>query len=300
MPATCRLRPAERGQGFALIAVAWLLALLTLLASSVAVLSVTHRRAAEGLAQTIRLDGICDSVMRVALLRLMAPKSKAQRVVIGAPTVVTVPAGSAGVTIERDAGKIDLNTADDELLYALFISNGWTDERAHAMVSRIADWKDPDDDPRRDGAERAQYAAAGLSYVPRNGPFESVSELRQVLGAEEISATLLSAFTVYTHASRPVESAASEPVMRALQLADGQRLAGHGWLSSPLPAGTGTPGAARDPTVDVGSLTGEVVGLHVCAQFGRMERCRTAVVRLTGNIHKPLQTFVWQAQFSSR
>ena len=44
------------------------------------------------------------------------------------------------------------------------------------------DWVDPDDLSQPNGAEIAEYKAAGLSYGPKNAPFDTVSELQQVLG----------------------------------------------------------------------------------------------------------------------
>jgi general secretion pathway protein K len=291
----------HRAKGFALIAVVWLLALLTLLATSAALLSVTHRRAVEAFAATVHLDALCDSAIRVTLLGLIAPQSPSQRMPIGAPVSVTVPFGTAQVTIERDAGKIDLNTAEDALIFALFAANGWKESDARSMADRIADWKDGDDDPRENGAERAQYAAAEIAYGPRNGPFATVEELRQVLGAQAIPPELLRAFTVYTHAARPLVTAAVPQVKRALLYADSHQLDGHRWLSHPEdddgptdehPTTTPEP----DSTANTQSLAGEVLTLTSCATFRGTGRCRSSVLRLTGNVHKPLQMFVWQVQ----
>jgi general secretion pathway protein K len=205
----------NRHRGFALISVVLLLALLTLMATSAALLSVSHHRSASRLAETIELDARCDSALRLMMLRLIAPRTTADQIPIGEPVAVSLPGGGARVTIDRDAGKIDLNSAPPELLYALFAANGWNDEDARSMANRIADWRDPDDETRPGGAERSQYEAAGTHYGPRNQPFKSLSELRQVLGSERISADLLDAFTVYTHMTSPVERLAVGPVARA-------------------------------------------------------------------------------------
>lgn len=51
------------------------------------------------------------------------------------------------------------------------------------MASRIRDYIDPDDEPGGiGGAEAPQYRAAGWPVLPRNGPFDDLSELRMVLG----------------------------------------------------------------------------------------------------------------------
>jgi type II secretory pathway component PulK len=98
------------------------------------------------------------------------------------------------------------------------------EKAARAMTSHILDWRDADEQRREDGAERAEYRAAGRAYTPRNGPFESVDEVKQVLGGESISVDLLDSFTVYTHTLVPTESLASEAVKRALAFAEEHRL----------------------------------------------------------------------------
>ncbi len=53
---------------------------------------------------------------------------------------------------------------------------------AEALSDAIQDWHDADDLPRANGAEAPQYIQAGLGYVPTNQPFQTVSEVQQVLG----------------------------------------------------------------------------------------------------------------------
>lgn len=280
--------------GFALVAVLWLLALLTALATVAAVMSVTHRRAAERMGESIRADALCDSALRVELLHLFAPATPDVQVTIGNPFGVSVPEGTAQVTLERDSGKIDLNTAPKALLYTFFASNGWTEAVSQALAERIVEWRAAD--PVGWGSEQQTYASAGLQYGPREAPFRSTAELRQVPGTQTLSASLLDAFTVYTHAPMPLESAATPTVLRALQYADAQQLDGHRWLP-PQPSGRAnspSPPPASDSTVIASTLAGEVLTMTACAQFQNFSRCRRAVVRLTGNARKPMQIFAWR------
>ena len=46
----------------------------------------------------------------------------------------------------------------------------------------MADWRDPDDTTRPNGAEEADYRLAGLKQKPANAPFETVTELARVFG----------------------------------------------------------------------------------------------------------------------
>ena len=60
---------------------------------------------------------------------------------------------------------------------------GELDEPSAArLVDAIGDWKDADDLRRPNGAEAADYQAAGSPYLPANALFETVPELQRVLG----------------------------------------------------------------------------------------------------------------------
>lgn len=74
-----------------------------------------------------------------------------------------------------EASKLNLNTATQEMLELL---PRMTPELAAAIV----DWRDTDDDVTTGGAETEVYQRSRPSYRCKNGPFESVEELRLVAG----------------------------------------------------------------------------------------------------------------------
>jgi hypothetical protein len=126
------------------------------------------------------------------------------------------------------------------------------------LAARIVDWRDVDDAAGLHGAERAEYRQAGRSSGPRNGPFETVAELRQVLGAEALGDKALDAFTVYSHAREPQMQAFSEP----------------------------------------GELAGQAVRLHACATAQRTSVCRVAIVLFTGNRVHPTLVYSWSTRYA--
>ncbi|MCX7014870.1 MAG: type II secretion system protein GspK [Candidatus Sumerlaeota bacterium] len=91
------------------------------------------------------------------------------------------PQDSTGKTISYglvdEAGKLNLNTATVDMLEGL---PGMTPELAGAIV----DWRDSDSDVSTDGAESDSYALRQPASQCKNGPFETVDELRLVLGAD--------------------------------------------------------------------------------------------------------------------
>jgi len=79
-----------------------------------------------------------------------------------------------GVTDEN--GKINLNVARSEMLLAL---PGMDEQRTESLL----DWRDPDDEPRPNGAEQAFYETRQPTpYRCRNGPLLTVEELLLVKG----------------------------------------------------------------------------------------------------------------------
>jgi general secretion pathway protein K len=280
-----RRRNAIRPEGVALIAVLWLLMVLCLLATTVATLSMSSRREAIGTAAIERLELVADSAIRLSLLKVIAaPRTRAAT--LSLDSQYSLFDASVTVDIELEHGRIDLNMADDDLLFAFFMANGWTESQARKLVASIADWKDADDTRRTEGAELREYLAAGKEYGPRNAPFEAVDELRQVLGAETLKPSLLDSFTVYTHAGIPAEHAASQPVRAALAWADANELGGHPWRRE----------TSNQPvTISAGDLVGQVLRIHACARQSPIQRCREAVVRPVGQPNNPFQVFLWRS-----
>ena len=72
-------------------------------------------------------------------------------------------------------------------------------DRGVALVDAVADWRDKNDLRRLNGAEESDYRAAGLPLGPKNAPFQTVEELRQMIGVTpEVYRLLVPALTVYS------------------------------------------------------------------------------------------------------
>jgi general secretion pathway protein K len=118
----------------------------------------------------------------------------------------------------RDTGVLlNVNSASEEMLRNFFaqglrIDYGWADRLTQAML----DWRDADDLPRVNGAERDEYIAAGAAVLPANRSFIAVDEVRHVLGmTPELFAALRPYITV-TGSGRINVNAAPEPVLLAV------------------------------------------------------------------------------------
>jgi general secretion pathway protein K len=177
-------RAAEKG--IALIAVLWILALLSTIAASIAWETRTDARIARNMADNAAARSAADAGIQRAILDLAAsptPPTQAKKFQADGKTFSWPFAdGTVYLTIQDEASKIDLNQAPEALLVALFGSNGVDADKAKALAAAIVDFRDADNLPRPQGAEDAEYRARGLAWGPKNAPFQSVEELHQVLG----------------------------------------------------------------------------------------------------------------------
>jgi len=74
------------------------------------------------------------------------------------------------VRIVDEAGKLNINTATRKQLLQL-------PEMTEQIADAIIDWRDKDDDPQSQGAEAGYYLDIPHGYHIRNGPFATVREL---------------------------------------------------------------------------------------------------------------------------
>ena len=91
--------------------------------------------------------------------------------------------GAFSVIIKNEAGKININRADQNLLRMMLNSFDLLDDnQKDIIVDSILDWRDKDDLLRLHGAEDEYYQSLDMPYHPRNDDFESPEELLLVRG----------------------------------------------------------------------------------------------------------------------
>ncbi len=78
-----------------------------------------------------------------------------------------------------ESGKLNLNIATLAQLQKL-------PNMSETFAAAIIDWRDSDDEASENGAESDVYLRNDPPYTAKNGPFESVEELRLVYGADEV------------------------------------------------------------------------------------------------------------------
>ena len=181
-----RHRSASRGstRGIAFVLVLWVIAMLAILLGSFSLVARTENLQSRHLFDTTQARYAAEAGLNLAVYELRKQDPAERWIGDGRPYRFGYGDAEIEVSITDDSGKIDINAAANnaDLLTNLFVTRGVPLDKAQALSDAVQDWIDPDDTTRPNGAEIAQYKAAGLSYGPKNAPFDTVSELQQVLG----------------------------------------------------------------------------------------------------------------------
>lgn len=272
--------PAQRGA--ALLVVLWLLALLTVLVGGFALVSRTEALQGRAMRGGTQAQFAARAGIDYAMLRLQDPLDVRRWSPDGRTYRLAFDDARLEIRIVDESGKVDLNTAEPELLARLFLALEVDEDDAYALAQAIAEW--------RDTAGLSRWAAAGGrpgdgGYVldgPRHAPFESVGELQLVDGVTpEIHRAAAPHLTVHTGLALPSPDFAQEPVLRALGLDDLQREERLAAREDPEQApgvavfGTGT--YSIDSTATLGDGSTALVSATVRAGSG-----------LGGRIYQPL------------
>lgn len=162
----------------------------------------------------LQADGLIEGGVAAAGYALFATK-KPPKNLDGA--ILPFETGAVRLSVKREAGRVDLNGARPDLLQQVYASLGARGLTPEIFAARVADWRDRNDKPQRSGAEENEYRGSGLNYGPRNGPFQSVSELGFVFGVTDEDLALLTPhLTVYNPEGLIDPASAEEAVMMAI------------------------------------------------------------------------------------
>jgi len=210
-----RLRPASAQRGIALIAVLWLTVLLTVIASSFAYSMRGEALAARNTMSLAQARAVADGAVERMAFELSRPRNlQGVWKPDGQPHAWNEGEVAVTAAAFSESARIDLNTATDPLLKGLLQNVGGLDaDTAQQVLEAILDWRDADELRRPNGAEAADYRAAGSKQVPANAPFESVGELRRVLGVDgPLMARLADSVTVYSR-QRGINTATADRIV---------------------------------------------------------------------------------------
>jgi general secretion pathway protein K len=268
-----------------LLSVLWGLALLGAIATAFLSAGSTSYRLAHNAVEAIEVDLVAEAAVNRAVLGLLDPNPQTRWRTDGVPRVIEFAGTRMQVRVQDELGRIDLNNADGSLLIGLFQSVGLDAQAASALVDKILDWRDSSPLKRLNGAKDPEYRAAGLPYRPRNGPFQSVDELKLVMGmTPELFRAVEPAVTVYSGRPSIDPQVATPEALRALPTMDAQKVA------------TLVAARAARPATSALPLIGRAFGIRVDIERPMGVQHREAVVRLTDH---PQQIF-WLLSWKDR
>jgi general secretion pathway protein K len=210
------VRRAQRG--VALVIVLWVSVLLTVIASSFIVERRTEFLVVSNSASLARAESAANAGVMLAVQQLYRTdndKDKWQK--DGGVHDWTFDGIPVRVEIRDESAKIDINPAAEPLLRGLLVSSGLPEDEATRLLDAIVDWRDPDSLKRPQGAEEADYRAAGLPYKPANAPFQAIEELQLVLGMRpDLYRRLAPSITVFSRQVGINPQMASREVLLAI------------------------------------------------------------------------------------
>ena len=187
--------PACSEDGFALLMVLWTLVLVSLLFVIVAAAARSDARLTANLRGAAELEAVADGAIHTAIFNLMRAGGPTRD---SPPTAARLSGADVVVNVIDQAGLVNPNVASPKLLRALLLRLGADPRRADSVADAVADWRTPGIAPRPNGAKAPQYRAADLGYGPPGAPFESLNELRDVLGmTPDLLAALTPHLTLY-------------------------------------------------------------------------------------------------------
>lgn len=287
----------SRERGWALISVLWGMSMLSLMAAATMALTITSYRGEKHAFARAEADALLDAGVNAAVLAVSTNALNQRWRVDGMAQRFVFEGHTLSIAVQDEFGRIDLNMADITVLQGVLRGAGADAHTAEILADRISDWRGASESLHRlNGAIDADYAAAGLSYRPRHGPFQSIDEAQLVLGmTPQLFAKLKPALTVYSGAPSIDTSTAPREALLALygdhpETVDATIAARDG---GNLPDGVilNTLRGQIDPTVP---LAGRAFTITVRTNIGGRSFTRVTTVRLTGDRERPYLVLAWR------
>ena len=213
--------PRDSDRGFTLVLVLWIAGLLAVLAGGLSVSVRTQVRVSANIVESARADALADGGVALAISDLIAARRTRDHQrrfpIDGSAVACSIPGeGTLIISVADEAGRVDVNAAGVPILQALFAGLGQSPEKAAQLAEAIFDFRDADDERKPNGGESAEYRAAGMGGLPKNGPLQSIAELEQVYGMTPEFITRVRPY-LSTHSGLPgIDASLASPELIAL------------------------------------------------------------------------------------
>ena len=215
--------PHPQKSGFALIAVLWLIAILSLAAiTTLRVISFdmdiatakVHGSRAYHLAEMGIAVGTNPAVERTDPLLHRIDGANNEEI---------------HVTITSESARFNINSLvlseDKSLIRSIFIYWGLDLDSAQALTDALTDWVDGDDEVALNGAEFPEYERMGRINQPFNHPFYDIGEMALVRGMDQVEALRpdwRNWFTVWSGGTLDLNEADAQLIAAAAEVSEAQ------------------------------------------------------------------------------
>jgi len=295
-----RAHPARRQSGIALILALWLTVMLTVIASGFAFSMRSEAMAARNMISLAQARAAADGAIERTVFELSRTASPETWKRDGQAHAWKDGDVALTASATDESAKIDLNSASEVLLRSLFVNVGGTDpDLAARITDAILDWRDGDDLKRPNGAEEADYRAAGFKYKPGNAPFETVSDVGRVLGVTPaIYARVADSLTVHSRQAGINPLTASRNVLLALPNATPEMVDAYlAQRDAALKANQVPP--PFPPAQAFSAAAGGIWRVRAVATLpDGVTFAREAVVSPSGDINRPFIALAWLDQIT--
>ena len=187
--------------GFIVVAVLAVLALLTSLLGSLSLAARGGIDAALTASEQLRLEALTRAGADLVVHELYGLRRPAHRV---DGREIRLDDGTVAVRVEDEAGKVDLNGSDPILLAGIYRAAGLGGLEPERFAAQVVAWRD-------------RLPAPAGAGAPREPGFRTVGELRWLPGmTAEDAAVLADLVTVHNPGGKILPASAPETVLRAL------------------------------------------------------------------------------------
>jgi general secretion pathway protein K len=206
-----------KSRGFALIVVLWTLVLVSFVMTHMMAAGRTEARIADNFVANADAEAQADGAVMEAAFRLV-DASDAHWDIGGGPYGLRMKQATATVTIASESGKVNPNTASQQLLAALMTAVGAQPSVAASVSRAMIDWRQADQNNANDTQRKiSQYRSARLDYAPPGAPFETLDEIQRVIGmTPDLFRRLKPNLSIY-QTGDPEIAMASPAVVKALR-----------------------------------------------------------------------------------
>ncbi|HBK93294.1 MAG TPA: hypothetical protein DDZ68_16660 [Parvularcula sp.] len=266
----------HRQKGAALLLVLWTALLLSVLLAGALGAARIEAKIVAAKRQQFAADLALDAALDLAASTIVAGEPTSGGAIV---KEFTLNGFVVSVVPSIEGEKLDVNRAEEGVMSSFFRAAGLDPAAADRLAAEISDWRDEDDLPRPNGAEKRDYAdGSGKSIGDR--PFNGYGEIRNVLHmTPEIYECVWPALTIFGSGAPP-----SARVMALIGLPQST-------AAEPL-------AAARLGSSARGSLAGEVHAIEAVAEKGGSLLAPQQRVRIFRAVGAPGRPFEQIAAFT--